>query len=309
MSLPLVSICIPTYNGALFLKQALDSILAQTYTHFEVVCSDDQSTDGTWELLEQFKATVTFPVSLLRHTPSGIGANWNHCVKHANGEYIKFLFQDDLLHPNCLEKMVSVLQTHPQVAMVASQREILIEDMDTDAVNNWFKYCGNLQVELENEMLLYDASFFKDALFTADPTNKIGEPTAVMYRKSFVQDVGEFNERYKQILDYEYWYRILKKHTIAILPEKLVSFRLHPAQATQVNLKDDLDEYEVFTRVLYDEYFHLLSKKHRKNLLNRYNPYYKSRIFLSHHLRRTYRRVRKRILMILGYGVEKKVNY
>ena len=103
---PLVSICLPTYNGETFLNEALDSIKSQTYPNLEVIVSDDASSDGTLRIIEEFKATVAFPVQVFNHEPQGIGANWNHCMKHAKGIYIKFLFQDDVLYPECVTEMV-----------------------------------------------------------------------------------------------------------------------------------------------------------------------------------------------------------
>src|SRR5690606_24488463 len=88
---PLVSICIPTYNGAAYIAEALESAIHQTYPHLEIVVSDDASTDATLAIVERFKSKTHIPVSVYHHVPKGIGANWNHCVKQANGAYIKFL--------------------------------------------------------------------------------------------------------------------------------------------------------------------------------------------------------------------------
>ena len=87
----LVSVCIPTYNGAPFLQEALDSVSQQTYRNIEVIISDDASNDKTLEIIQDFKAKASFPVSIYHHEPKGIGANWNNCIRKANGKFIKFL--------------------------------------------------------------------------------------------------------------------------------------------------------------------------------------------------------------------------
>ena len=100
--LPLVSICIPTYNGEAYLQEALDSIQNQDYQNLEVVISDDNSSDNTVSIIQKFKNEVDFSVTIISHTPKGIGANWNNCIKHAAGTYIKFLFQDENAMPDSI---------------------------------------------------------------------------------------------------------------------------------------------------------------------------------------------------------------
>ena len=113
---PLVSICIPIYNGEAFLAEALASVKTQTYPNLEVVVSDDRSSDASLALVEKFQQEVDLPVRIFTHEPQGIGANWNHCVAKAKGQYIKFLFQDDVLLPTCVEQMVEAFQQFPELA-------------------------------------------------------------------------------------------------------------------------------------------------------------------------------------------------
>ena len=150
----LVSICIPTYNGAKFLKEALASITLQTYKHIEVIASDDASKDNTLEILEEFKQAVDFPVYIYHHSPCGIGANWNNCIKKANGKYIKFLFQDDVLLTTCIEEMEHVLEQNIEVGLVASKRELIFEsDYLNEEVNRWINIYGDLQKTLQTQTL------------------------------------------------------------------------------------------------------------------------------------------------------------
>ncbi|MDT8416132.1 MAG: glycosyltransferase family A protein, partial [Flavobacteriaceae bacterium] len=145
----LVSICIPTYNGAAYLAEALESAIGQTYPHLEIVVSDDASTDDTLEIVESFKQKTQLPIRAFHHTPSGIGANWNHCMQKAQGEYIKFLFQDDVLMPDCVEKMVAAAEKHPQAGMIGSKRVFLTDSsVDNQEMKNWIKVFGNLQSQL-----------------------------------------------------------------------------------------------------------------------------------------------------------------
>ena len=175
-----ISICIPTYNGAKYLQEALNSVKAQTYQDFEVVISDDASKDSTLEIVEAFKAQVSFPVNVFHHNPKGIGANWNNCITHAKGKYIKFLFQDDVLQPNCLQKLIDVIENNDTIGLVASKRQFINETPNDENIETWIENYGNLQQQFEdttNALTLIDETLFKRADFYESPLNKIGEPS------------------------------------------------------------------------------------------------------------------------------------
>ena len=105
---PLVSVCVPTYNGEPFLQAALDSASAQTFGDLEILVVDDGSSDGTPALVERHAADDP-RVRLLRNERNlGLVGNWNRCLEAARGTWIKFLFQDDLLEPACVERMLAL---------------------------------------------------------------------------------------------------------------------------------------------------------------------------------------------------------
>jgi len=273
----LVSICIPTYNGSKFISEAIDSALCQTYGNLEIIISDDASNDNTLAILDSYKHNVDVPVKIFYHKPNGIGANWNNCIRKAKGKYIKFLFQDDILMPTCIEEMVDVIESDNRVGLVASKRELIVEDSHfNEDTKEWIKKFGDLQVSLDlplsNGINILDSSLFKSKEFLKDPRNKIGEPSAVLFRKEIVNKVGFFREDLKQVLDYEFYYRILKKNNIAILPKKLVKFRLHDQQATFINIKkNDILDYVKYERMIYEKYFWYISYNKKLELLKKHN--------------------------------------
>ncbi|TVZ53385.1 glycosyltransferase family 2 protein [Dokdonia sp. Hel_I_53] len=276
---PLVSICIPVYNGALYLKEALDSIKHQSYKNIEVIISDDHSSDNSLEIISIFKEKATFPVYLHAHKPNGIGANWNNTIKLANGYFIKFLFQDDVLLPDCITKMVNTFRLYPYIGMVACKRNFLVEGMKSDVIKKWISQYEDLQKEFvkpydESNHVVIDASIFSLPSFYKSPLNKIGEPPTTMFKRSIVNDVGLFSEDLKQILDYEFYYRILKKYPIIILKEKLVNFRIHSLQATNVNRTTTINDYEIYPKILYQHYLHLLHPNLQHKLKMKYKLLY-----------------------------------
>jgi len=276
----LVSICIPTYNGAPFIAEAMDSAIAQTYPNLEIVVSDDASKDETLKIIESYKSRTTIPINIYHHKPSGIGANWNNCIKRAKGIYIKFLFQDDVLLSHCIEKMLAVLVNDKTLALVASKREFIVEDSFlSDDSEKWVKLYGDLQLTLnlsfDDGIGYLDKTLFKSPEFFKSPLNKIGEPTTVLFKKSLVDDIGYFREDLNQVLDYEFCYRVLKNDKTAILEDKLVKFRLHNLQTTVKNKERDVysTDYIVYERIIFDNYFWYLNTITKKIFLRKFNPW------------------------------------
>lgn len=274
---PLVSICLPIYNGEKFLQEALDSIKNQTYENIELIVSDDNSIDNSIEIINNFKKSVSFPVFIYSHNPCGIGANWNNCVINANGEYIKFVFQDDVILPTCIEKMVAAAILDAKTGIVYSKRDFLY-DKNNSELQEWVNRYGNLHLgwkDLKIENLKpYEGSLFlkNDNLFEF-PENKIGEPTAVLLKKEIFETIGYFSTTLKQTLDAEYWYRVLKKYKVTFIDEELIYFRLHESQATAVNSKNYLNENEQFQSSLYNSLFWFLSFKNQKQFFFKFNTF------------------------------------
>lgn len=282
---PLVSICIPTHNGEKFLEEALQSVVQQSYKNIELVISDDRSKDKTLSIIEKFKTEADFPILLVHHKPNGIGANWNNSIRHARGEYIKFLFQDDLLYPTCIEELMEVLIEHQDVAIVACKRSVIIEGEFTSKHKSWLHFNSDLQLQLEpnkNGNYLLDRSFFKSKDFLKNPKNKIGEPTMTLIRKSIFNKIGLFDENLVQILDFEFYNRVLKVKKVYIINKKLAAFRIHVDQATSKNRNKTPEDYNKYYKTLYKDYFWFLDKKNQKKLLKKYSWFGKLYTYLKY---------------------------
>lgn len=113
MHVPRVSICVPNLNTARYLRECLDSALAQTFGDFEVVVVDNYSDDGSWEIIQEY--ALRDPRVRASQAPrEGMYANWNNTIRLARGEFVYILTSDDTMLPQCLEKMVSALVNHPE---------------------------------------------------------------------------------------------------------------------------------------------------------------------------------------------------
>ncbi len=234
---PLVSICIPTYNGAAFIGEAIESALAQTYPNIEVIISDDGSTDQTIAIAQSFTSTTSVDLRIILHRNYGLSQNWNFCISQAKGKYIKFLFQDDLLAPECIEKMVKVAETHPNIGMIFSPRGITIDASESNpilqkaslSIKDLYKGWSNLKPIQPGQELLADPNCL------SNPINKIGEPTTVLIAARVFAEIGLFDSGLSQYVDLDMWWRIMGNYHIGFVPQTLSSLRIHPEQQTWKN--------------------------------------------------------------------------
>ena len=252
---PKVSICIPTYNGGEYLEETISSIEKQIYSNIEVIFSDDQSTDNTLKLIESFQNRSEIDIRVVEHQPNGIGSNWNNTVQYASGEFIKFLFQDDLLESNCISEMINHYQKNERnnVGVVYCNKE-LIGEINQSLINlnqSVFNHYKNKT----NKELLSSPSLYKK------PRNKIAEPPCLLIKKSVFDEIGYFNESLKQSLDYEFLYRVMTKFTVIPLDQKLVKFRIHAAQTSKLNSKTIIKDSYLTPLLLLKKHFRVLNYK------------------------------------------------
>jgi len=233
----------PVYNGALYIRDAIRSVLNQTVMPQEIIISDGGSSDGSENIVreEARRAQANF-IILPTKTP-GMVANWNSTIRAASGKYIKFLFQDDLLHPSCLEDMVKVAECDERIGLVFSPRELLVEpSAEGDGITKWLlRYrnlsaaFGELKTSQPGSLLLRSQDLLQE------PLNKIGEPTAVLVRTVLFREVGLFNERMRQIVDMEMWVRLMAASHVGYISKALASVRASNRHTSEEIIRLDRD--------------------------------------------------------------------
>lgn len=213
---PRVSVCIPSYKGAATIGEAIQSVLGQTFRDFELIVVDDASPDDTMAVVRAFGD----PRLRCFVNPANLGpqANWNRCLELAQGRYIKLLPHDDLLHPECLQQQVRVLDDDPgqKVALVCCARDVIGPTGRVLLRARGFPGAGLgplSRPEVVRQCLRRG-------------TNLIGEPGAVMFRRDLSRRVGGFDMRHPYVIDLEYWLRLLEHGQAWYLPQALASFRV-----------------------------------------------------------------------------------
>ena len=227
-----VSVCVPTYNYAEFIGQTIESILNQSYDDFELIIIDDNSADDTRSVVEPYArrdARIRFSVN-----PGNLGMveNWNLCLAQARGEYIKFVFGDDLLAAsNTLDLMVEALDADASVSLVCSARNIIDEHSRVLKVESHFATGIMVGTEVISSCFLNNK-------------NLIGEPSVVMFRKD--QATRGFRLNYRQVVDLEMWFHLLEQGRLHFIDQPLCSFRVHSRQQTVQNRKNAADINDIF---------------------------------------------------------------
>lgn len=209
---PKVTVFIPVYNRARYLPVAVNSILAQTFTDFELLLIDDGSSDGSLELMQRYAAADPRIRVLTNGRNLGIPGTRNRGLQAARGEYIALLDSDDYAYPSRLAAQVRFLDRHPDHVQVGSWGSF----MDAD---------GRLLRRLRRQPTAA-AEVDAELLFRCCLSNR-----SIMARTAVLRTHG-YREDFPRCQDYELHARLAVHHRMANLPAVLVCGRQHPGRYT-----------------------------------------------------------------------------
>jgi glycosyltransferase involved in cell wall biosynthesis len=202
---PLVTVVIPCYNQAHFLGEAIESVLCQTYRHFEVVVVDDGSTDETSEVASRYGEEG---VRLIRQENRGLSGARNTGLRHSGGEFLVFLDADDRLLPRALEAGLGCYEAHPECALVAGHSKLIRAD-------------GTFLRELKHEPP------DQDPYVAMLEKCHIAPPASGMYRRSAFEAVGGFRSGVDASADYDLYLRIARQLPICRYDEAVAEYSMH----------------------------------------------------------------------------------
>lgn len=202
---PKISVVMSVYNGARYLKEAVDSILNQTFTDFEFLIVDDCSNDNSPQILKEYSEKDNRIKIITNEFNLGLTKNLNKMIGQAKGEYIARFDCDDVSLPLRFERQVKFLDQNTKVAFISSWSNLMD---DNGKIFKTVKYPTD-NLELKKILIKYNPFFHP----------------AVMMRKSALDDVGYYDESWRFAQDYELWLRIARKYQIANIPEILLNYR------------------------------------------------------------------------------------
>ena len=219
LSTPLVSVILPAYNRAWCIRQAVDSVLAQTYGKRELIVVDDGSTDGTGRLLHKYGGQI----SVISQPNRGVSAARNRGARAAAGDLIAFLDSDDLWLPEKLARQTAFFQEHPETRICQTE-EI------------WIRNGIRVNPRIRHQKPSGD--IFERSLGLC-----LVSPSAVMIERKLLEEMGGFDESLPAAEDYDLWLRIGAKHPVFLIEEPLVVKRGgHPDQLSKTPA---IDRYRI----------------------------------------------------------------
>jgi glycosyltransferase involved in cell wall biosynthesis len=240
--LPLVSILIPTHNRPDYAELALQSALAQTYPHIEIIVNDNSQDTLTQDRFAPYLARHSH--IHYAHVPKCDALeNFQQCFNRASGEYINYLMDDDLFHPEKIQKMMSFMLAKPSIGLVTSFRQLI------DSQGRDMAPIAGTERSFEIDTLVGGRSLGN--MILSNGQNMIGEPTTVLFRKSDVGDqFGRFcDKQYTTLSDVATWLSVLSHKDCVYLPEALSYFRMHGGQDQRSNgikIKANIEWLELF---------------------------------------------------------------
>lgn len=216
---PLVSVIIPTFNRDWIVGEAIDSVLAQDFSDYELIVVDDGSDDRTPDILATYQGKIT----VLRQANRGVSAARNRGLEAAAGRLIAFLDSDDLWLPQKLSTQVKFFVENPD-ALISQTEE------------RWVR--NGVHVNPKKRHLKFSGMIFERSLALC-----LVSPSAVMIKKALFNTVGVFDEDLPACEDYDLWLRISSRYPVHLIEKPLIIKR--GGHADQLSKAPGLDKYRI----------------------------------------------------------------
>ena len=215
--MPAISVVIPTFNRAKYLSAAIQSVLDQTYTDYEVIVIDDGSTDDTKSTLQAW--TDAGQIRYHYQENAGVSAARNSGIAMARGQYIAFLDSDDLFLPQKLEKQIAAFERSPDLAFVHCHFIKFDDQGQNLGQRDTSRFTGRIYPQLLTEW----------SVLMATP--------CMLMRSDVLEQVGGYDPNMDWAEDLDLWRRITRHHPIDLVPEVLVKVRAHSGGASQQKIQ------------------------------------------------------------------------
>lgn len=214
MAYPRISVIMSVYNGEKYLREAIESILNQTFADFEFLIVNDGSTDGSLEIIQSYPDERIRVINNEQNI--GLTKSLNRAIRQARGEFIARQDADDISLPNRFEEQIKYFDQHPETAMLGTSKYVIDED---------------------GKILRQEIALLKPRSKNLLKTNVLTHG-AVMFRKTIVDELGAYNEVLRYSQDYELWLRIAKHYEVRNLRQQLYKSRSHSANIRLMNWEE-----------------------------------------------------------------------
>ncbi len=214
---PLVSIIIPVFNGQNYLKEAIDSALAQTYDNIEIIVVNDGSTDRTEEIAKSYSKKIKY----YKKNNGGVSSALNLAIEKSNGKYISWLSHDDVYYPEKIEKQINLLSE-----LIGHSREntVLLSNYSLINDKSELMFVQQFQ-EIHEEKKLNNPLYLL--------TNGLIHGCTLLLPKKIFEENNKFDESLKATQDYDLWFDVFPKYNIFFMKDVLVKSRCHQDQGSK----------------------------------------------------------------------------
>ena len=213
-TLPEISVIMPVYNAEKYLNEAIDSVLNQTYSNFELIILNDKSTDSSKAIIERYLAKDSRIFFIDKENNVGPANLRNEGFDLARGTYIALLDADDIAKPTRFEKQITVLKNNSEISVCGT----------------WFTTFGDKE---KSKVIQHPEKHNQIKVnFLIDCT--IGNSTA-FFRKNILGDI-RYDKEYVPVEDYHLWSRLITKNQFYIIQEALVYYRIHDSNISQTKI-------------------------------------------------------------------------
>lgn len=256
LSSPFFSICIPNYNYALYLAETIDSVLKQEYRDFEIIISDNASTDNSWEVIQTYVKKDKRIKAFKNNYNVGFAPNLQKVTEKASGEFFLLLSADDIMMPGALEIYHQIIRSQENEALVLHSAFFHIDSNGKKISIVYRESQGfrarkvNIQEQKLNETYLYQIWDSAETLRFAMRTNLgIGAFLTVLYPKSLWKKVEGYDVAYQIFPDKAFLFKILTENVKYIyINRALFGYRIHNQNQNATNsnqkaLKHQMDGY------------------------------------------------------------------
>ncbi|WP_084721771.1 glycosyltransferase [Rhodococcus marinonascens] len=237
---PPVSLCIPAFQAERHLEATIASVLAQTFTDFEVVIVDNNSSDGTREILESLGDDR---IQVIRNaTTLSMVDNFNFVVRQTRGRFVKLICADDTLEPDCVGAQAAVLEADSDVVLVSGRTDFID---DEGGLLRPARGLGGIAGRHSGRPVV--------RRIVRSGSNPIGPPVAAMFRRDAFDRCGGFRGELLFPMELDLWSRMIRKGDFVGVPRTLASFRISSGSTTALTpARSQLAQQLEFTRGLTD---------------------------------------------------------
>ena len=210
----------PCYNQVNYIRDSIDSVLDQTYKNIDLILIDNDSTDGTKEIIKEYEKKDTRIRALYHEKNKGLGFSFTEGMSIANGDFVAFISSDDLWDPKKLEMQVNILDSNKDFDVIHSNAHIIDEN-------------GKNSGKTIKELFRLNVKELSGEVFHIMTKKNICCTSTILFRKECLTTYSEFDSALRFAHDWWLYIMLAKKHKFYYVPNTLASYRIHSSNITK----------------------------------------------------------------------------